>query len=177
MGNYCEETRRISLICARFVMNAGYYRAQRECDSFSKSTSIHVTINSNFIDQVLLHWCHLFGNEDLNQHHWRRHFDKSLHESFRKGLLEEISIDENEYAEYLIQMKKIRNKWIAHVDDIKKDYLPHLDTAIEGVIYYYKFIRKNDGGCNAFQGIPDNLDDLYQQSHRDGLRLFSNIKT
>lgn len=66
-----ERLRRTALLCAHCIRNLAYYRAARTDGAltFSARNRLHVTINGNFLDVMVLEWCKLFVPRE--EHAWR----------------------------------------------------------------------------------------------------------
>jgi hypothetical protein len=100
-------------------------------------------IYGNQMDVSVLEWCKLFGSDNAEQQpiHWKNvATDQQL---FRIGLFAALGIDEARWTAYWHEMKRYRDRNVAHHDPRRKDikFFPKLDLAMGSAHYYYDYVR------------------------------------
>ena len=90
--------RRVAVICVHFTRNLAYYRAGWDGSKSLANGDFWSNTNSNFVDQVVLHWCFLFGKESLDKHHWKNVV--AYKTKFREQLFKDIKISESEFHSF-----------------------------------------------------------------------------
>lgn len=101
--------RRVLIICCHCLRNLSYYRVGWSIfqDDF------WVTVNGNFMDICVLEWCKVFA-DSRGGHYWQKVITDPV--NFKNGLLQMLSISEQELHAYISEVRKYRDKFIAHLD-------------------------------------------------------------
>ncbi len=111
-------------------------------------------IYGNLLDVAVLEWCKIFGAH-AEPTHWKNMVTN--HDSFRKGLLAALKVDEGTWVAYWEEMTNYRNELIAHhVENGNVDNYPELDLALESSYYYYEYLIKELRGLGESK-YPDDL--------------------
>ncbi|PCJ11327.1 MAG: hypothetical protein COB04_19290 [Gammaproteobacteria bacterium] len=125
-----------------------------------KSNPFWRVANFNFFDQSILEWCKLFADKK-SKHCWEKIVtDKA---EFECGLFKTIEMNREELEVYSDELRKSRDKFIAHLDSELEDYRPLMDTAYKCVNYYYDYISKKENEENCLAEFPGSLNRLYDQ--------------
>lgn len=159
-----ERLRRVVIVCAAFGRNYAIYRAGQNADVKQLLTAQHrdqsfwLQINSNCLDIAVLEWCKLFGEKERGeaghgQHGWRRIASDPA--GFKRGLLEALGTTDAEFAELIEAMRKLRDKFIAHLDSDRTMNIPLLTAAYSAVAYYHRHVVTIErGSSNDWLGPP-----------------------
>ena len=124
-------------LCREVVMNAAFYRAGRSDlpRELAEKSSFWQVLNGNFLDVATLNWCALFAD-----HRGVYRWEKALPESERSlgALCEALKIHESEFRMYVKDVRRYRNKRVAHRDKCLSGpliYYPKLDLAMESATW------------------------------------------
>jgi len=122
------------------------------------------TVNFNFYDLSILEWCKLFADVK-GKHYWGKIVPNKV--DFESDLLSTLSINRKELDNYSEEMRKSRDKFIAHLDSEETDYRPYMDLALESVIYYYQYILKHENEENNYSEFPKDLRLFYDSCSKE----------
>jgi hypothetical protein len=100
-----------------------------------------VTLNNNFLDIAVLEWCKLFG-DDSGVHRWRKAVSNP--DSFRAGLLTELSFSPVEWEDYIGEQRTYRDKFVAHLDKLPVMNIPDLTASLTSVTALHSTLRRED---------------------------------
>jgi hypothetical protein len=157
--------RRTGILCMHFVRNAAYYRAFNAAPVVRRREQFWRTLNGNFIDICMLEWCKLFG--DLNaQHHWSKCVTDA--NAFSAGLYDHTGLNELEFEAYRIEVRKYRDKFVAHLDELTQMQIPQVQPALDSVRYLYQYLLEHEDDVNAFYDAPRSANARYQQHLHEG---------
>jgi hypothetical protein len=90
-------------------------------------------------------WCMVFGAESSNPTHWKRLFmglDENPIVEFKKCILENENITEQEFISYWKEMTGFRNEYIVHRELDYNKPVPYFQKAYNIVILFDKWIRE-----------------------------------
>lgn len=119
------------------VRNVMLKRALHNVDPEPKLNFWRITYG-NLMDVAVIEWCKTFGS-DSEGGHWKEVVDN--HDSFRSGLLDQLGISQDRWAEYWKEMKRYRDKRAAHADfSVEVPDFPCFDIALKSAYYYYQFL-------------------------------------
>jgi hypothetical protein len=104
----------VALLCAHFTRNLAYYRAAQGRITRT-SPEFWRTVYSNFLDIAVLEWCKLFADHN-GKHTWEKALTDPT--NFKADLLRILAISGDELAAYIEKMRKYRDKFLAHLDDL-----------------------------------------------------------
>jgi hypothetical protein len=117
-----ERLRRVVLVCTLFMRNLAYYRGARESPAgwrdppLSSDASFWRTMANNCLDLCVLEFCKLFADKQ-GKHLWRKVVEQDKLEQFEADLLPHVGVSVAEWNDYLDEMRRYRDKFIAHLDD------------------------------------------------------------
>jgi hypothetical protein len=165
--NRIERLRRVLTLCCYFIQNLAYYRAGwNERKVFPRYESqFWVTANGNFLDQCVLEWFKLFGDEK-GKHYWGKIVSDPA--SFEENLLVALGINASGFDAHVDKIRRYRDKFVAHLDSDKVMNIPDLEVAKKAVLFYQRYILRVEAQPSDLLGpIPSaspcyDLDSLYQ---------------
>jgi hypothetical protein len=156
------------------MRNLAYYRAAHPGEPRSPNRDFWVTVHGNFLDQCVLEWCKLLGDERA-QHHWSKIVaDKAR---FERELLEHLNVDAAVFQTYRNEMREYRDKFVAHLDDLRVMQVPRLDYARASVEFYHAYVVDNEQAADL-AGLPDTAELLrqyYDQCAAEATRVYRHI--
>ena len=150
--------RRVVLLCVHFSRNLAYYRAGHGRLT-QKSPQFWITLDGNFLDIAVLEWCKLIGDRK-GKHYWAKTVTDPSR--FEAELQSHLGIDGDELAGYVDEMCTYRDKFIAHLDDLRVMDIPHLDRARAAVNFYHDHVVKYEAAVGDLAGLPIDLVDYYR---------------
>lgn len=175
------------IVCANFGRNIVIYRVgQRDelkplLSRHHRDRSFWRQVNSNAIDIAVLEWCKLFGERDRNKpgygyacHGWRIIVTDAR--AFEEGLYTNLNITEAEFVALVEGMRKLRDKFIAHLDSDRTMDIPLLTKAYEAVVYYHRHVVTVEREAHWDLGPPANPEEFsaaYYQLYADNLAMMT----
>ena len=147
------------LLCAHCARNLAYYRAGHTRLA-NNSPPFWLTVDGNFLDMAVLEWCKLLGDRKGN-HFWATVVADPAR--FKTDLLGELRISEPELDRYVDEMRRYRNKFLAHLDDLAVMDIPLLDQAYAAVEFYHRYVVQHEAAAGDLAGLPSDLPAYYRQ--------------
>ena len=100
------------------------------------------------MDICVLEWCKLFA-DPRGKHYWQKVLSDPA--VFIRGLLQALGMSEQELSVYVDEVRKYRDKFVAHLDTDEVMRPPVLEVVRSSVSYLYDFLiaHENAGGCFA----------------------------
>jgi hypothetical protein len=154
-----DRVRRVLILCSHFLRNLAFYRAGWRRRVAIRKTQFWVTANGNFLDHCVLEWCKLFA-DDRGKHHWRKVVTDQ--DNFIAGLLNSVRLTAVEFEAYADEMRRYRDKFIAHLDLDEVMYIPKLRLARQCVTYLYEHVLANEDDGDFFPEAPLRAARFYQ---------------
>jgi hypothetical protein len=151
-----------------------FYHSGRRDGRLILTDQFWVNTNGNFLDILVLEWCKLLADRN-SKHHWRKVVTEQ--EDFLNGLLSALKMNEEELLGYIQEMRTYRDKFIAHLDEMPKVNIPHLNTAKESVVYLYDYLLSNEEENACFHDAPENATTFYQRFEKVGQETYRKHKT
>jgi hypothetical protein len=169
-----ERLRRVAILCCHCLRNLAYYKAGWHGNKSIREDKFWVNVNSNFLDIFVLEWCKLFG--DLNgKHYWRKIIAEPT--TFYNGMLHNMNIEKADIDALISNMRKYRDKFVAHLDSDKTMYIPNnLILAQKSVAYLYDYIRSNEDEGDFFNDAPTKASTFYELHLRIGKLVYDELK-
>lgn len=156
-----ERLRRVVLLCSSFARNLAYYRVGHSeyAKHLLSATATHASFwrqaNANFLDVAVLEWCKLLGDRK-GEHHWRQIVSDPAR--FEAGLLGQLEMDAKAFADWTGEMRRYRDKFIAHLDSDTTMQIPLLDAAHGSVWFYHAYVAVHEAQTGDLVGLPDTAD-------------------
>ncbi len=170
-----ERLRRVAILCCHCLRNLAYYRAGWHGDKLILRGQFWINVNGNFLDICVLEWCKLFGDQ-RGKHYWEKIISEP--QSFYTGMLKELNIKESELEALRNEMRRYRDKFVAHLDSDKTMYIPsNLTLAQKSVEYLYDYIKANEDEGDFFNDALTNATAFYEQHLRYGKAVYNELKS
>ena len=157
--------RRAALLCIHFTRNLAFFRAMSDSKPDYKEGEFWITLKGNCLDVAVLEWCKLFGERD-GKHSWQRICANQ--EQFRKDLVAELGITNDEWDQSWTELRSYRNAFVAHLDDELTMHIPEMSLPIRMVAFYYEYVMSLDEG-SFFTGFPLDLYIYYDECYQKAL--------
>jgi hypothetical protein len=157
------------------MRNLAYYRVAHPNEPRSPNRDFWVTVDGNFLDQSVLEWCKLLGDERA-QHHWTKIVSDKV--SFERELLAHLSMDAEVFHGYRNEMREYRDKFVAHLDELPVMQIPRLDNARASVAFYHDIVASNEVQAGDLTGLPATaaqLRDYYDRCMAEATRVYRHI--
>ena len=161
-----DRLRRVVLLCCSFARNLCYYRAGRTDDhlalvepAMNRTASFWLQTQRNFIDICVLEWCKLFADKD-GKHHWRRVVTSPR--TFEEELLAKLELDKGIFQQQIDEIRRYRDKFVAHLDSAYTADIPFLDVHKQAVWHYHRHVVKNEAKPGELDGLPLSLDEGFR---------------
>lgn len=146
-----QRLRRTGLLCLHCLRNLAFHRAAHDARRQWVGQQFWVTTHNNFLDVAVLEWCKVFGDVRA-KHYWRKTITNQ--EAFLSSLLDHIRLTEPLFAEYVIEIRTYRDKFIAHLDEEERMNIPNMALAIKSAQFLYLWMLREEDDCNAFWDAP-----------------------
>ncbi len=153
-----QRLRRVGTVCCHTLRNLAYYRAWFEMEKPRANEQFWISANGNFADITVLEWCKVLADEK-GKHHWTKVVQDKT--AFMTGLLAKLRVDEAAWSAYVKEMRFLRDKFIAHLDDEQVMTLPQLDMAKMSTVYLYTYLLENEDDGGVFVDAPQNALDWF----------------
>jgi len=146
-----ERLRRVVIVSSHFARNLAYYRA-----GWSEGRLTHAgnqfwtTVNGNCLDVCVLEWCKLLGDGN-GPHHWRQIVGDPA--NFEAGLLRQLGMNADGFRKHIEEMRRYRDKFIAHLDSELVMNIPNLDIPKTAVWFYHQHVVSQEIGPDDLSGI------------------------
>jgi hypothetical protein len=164
-----ERLRRVVLVCAHFARNMAYYSAGHS-RLMNGSPQFWITVDGNFIDMAVIEWCKLLGDR-RGKHFWANVVTDAPR--FETGMLRHLGITADEFAAYVDEMRRYRDKFLAHLDDLAVMNIPFLDRAKSAVEFYHGHVVGQEAGPSDIAGLPPDLEDYYRRCFDEAQAIYS----
>jgi hypothetical protein len=158
----------VVLLCGHFIRNLAYYRAGIGLLT-KASPQFWITANVNFVDTAVMEWCKLVGDERGN-HFWANVVADAS--SFRSGLLNHLGLKAEELTTYIDEMRTYRDKFLAHLDNLRVMDVPTLDLAKAAVEFYCHYVVANEAEAHDLDGLATDLEDYYRHCFEEATRVY-----
>jgi hypothetical protein len=166
-----DQFRRVTLLCCHFVRNLAYDQAGRT-PSLKTASQFWITVHNNFLDHCVLEWCKLFI-DTKGRHPGEHRWDNVVADKARfEGELFQL-IDKTKFETLLNAMRKARNKFIAHLDDLPTEDTPHMNIAKDAVHFYHRYILRNEAQPGDLTGLPTDLIDYYSACYDEAKAVYA----
>lgn len=166
-----KKLRKVGILCLHCIRNLAFYRERREELFKPPENQFWRTVDGNFIDICVLEWCKLFADTKA-KHYWKKFVrDK---DQFLTVLLKELNCTEDQFTNYINEMKSYRDKFLAHLDDENIMNIPLLDKAEKSIIHLYHYLLTHEEEENCFSDAP-NIEEYFYNSSSEAKAIISKI--
>jgi hypothetical protein len=169
-----RKIRRIGVLCLYCIGNIASYRAGwTNKKVFRVNTDFWRKVNGNFLDIATLDWCKIFVEHD-GKHHWSTIFpDKK---SFRADLFSGINVSEKDFRNEIKEIKKYRDKFLAHLDEPTALYYPKSEIMLKSSMFLYHLLATSPKTRMALSGALIDPQDFYDDYYQVAMREISNAE-
>ena len=150
--------RRTGILCCHFLRNLAFYRSFETADNPAHKHQFWVNARGNFFDIAVLEWCKLFADFG-GQHAYEKVIARP--ECFKKILCEELGIAVEHFAVYVQQMKRYRDKFLAHLDEDAVADLPNLELAKSSASFLYEYLLIQEADTDIFFDAPKSATTVF----------------
>lgn len=169
--------RRVIVISTNFARNLAYFRAaQRDGAFVTPQTDFWRTATGNFADIATLEWCKLFGDprgRPSGQHSWEFVVDDP--DVFWAYILAATNLSEGEIEQARLELRRYRDRFVAHLDDDRIMHIPSFDIPAELVWYYCEFVQ--DAGAREGLAIQrDSIREFFKDHRAAALQLYAGLE-
>ena len=169
-----KKIRRIATLCIYVIGNIACYRAGwTNQKTFKINTDFWRKVNGNFLDIATLDWCKLFVDRE-GKHHWSIIFsDKKV---FRENLFLSIDLCEEYFKNEVIEIKKYRDKFLAHLDEPAIIYYPKSEIMLKSSMYLYQQLAADPKTRLALIGTNSDPQEFYDEYYQVALKEIKNAE-
>lgn len=160
--NRTERLRRVAILMASFLRNLAYLRAFK--DAYPRvpmdwTRDFWVTHGGNCTDIAILEWCKLFADRG-DKHHWSCIVTDPA--AFQPWLLGQLGVEDAVYSDYVISVRRYRDKFVAHLDSDNTMDIPLLDIAARAVFFYHQHLVAQEVAdpVQVFRPLPASREEL-----------------
>jgi hypothetical protein len=168
-----DRLRRVVLLCAHFSRNLAYYRAGHGRLT-NTSSQFWITVDGNFLDMAIIEWCKLLGDQRGN-HCWANVVTDPSR--FEAELLRHLGINADELAGYINETRTYRDKFLAHLDDLRVMDIPFLDRAQAAVDFYHRYVVQHEAATGDLAGLPIDLADYYNHCFNEAKAIYNRFRS
>lgn len=111
----------------------------------------------NCIGIAVLEWCKLFGDRKSKHFGWKTVEDEK---GFVADLKTQTGITDEQWEKSFLDLRRLRNEFLAHLDNDKDMYVPLMSVPWKATIFYYEYILGEAAG-EYFDGLPSDLPRFY----------------
>lgn len=155
-----QRLRRVGILCCHILRNLAYHRAWFEKGKPGADSQFWVSVNGNFADVTVLEWCKALADV-RGKHHWSKVVRDKV--AFEARLLQQLGKDAAEWETHIKDMRLLRDKFIAHLDDELEMTLPVMDLAKASTIYLYDYLLANENEGGVFHDAPPSAEDWFEK--------------
>ena len=134
-----------------------------------------MTVHNNALDMCVLAWCKLFGKVN-DQHAWQKVVSDSA--AFELNLLKHVGASAVEFNKFRDAMFGYRDKFVAHLDSLRKMSIPKLELAQKSVNFYCAYVAEHEAQVGDLRGLPDSALKLklgYEQCESEAEAVYSRL--
>lgn len=146
-----KRLRRVLIICCHCLRNLSFYRTGWSKGSLIFKDDFWTTVNGNFMDICVLEWCKVFADQ-RGRHYWQKVITDTA--TFNHGLLKKLQLSKQEFRTYIDEVRKYRDKFIAHLDEDEIMCPPVLDVMKNSSSYLYDYLLANEDEGAYFTDAP-----------------------
>ena len=158
---------RTKILAGHFVSNLAYANAQvLDGKLITPDTKFWRSMWVNCIELAVLDWCKLFADSKHGKHYWNKSITLDWQVAyFKESLSAATEMTEEEFSAYIHKMRKLRDKFIAHLDELDDMYIPELYTARCAAICLVDFLNIHvDHQKDEAPEVPTDLQSMYDEA-------------
>src|SRR4051812_28735986 len=123
----------------------------------------------------VLAWCKLFGKWN-DQHAWQKIISDSA--AFESNLLKDLGASAVEFDKFRDDMFRYRDKFVAHLDSLRKMSIPKFEFAQKSVNFYCAYVAEHEAQVGDLHDLPDSALKLklgYKQCESEAEAVYSRL--
>ena len=159
-----NRVRRTAFICIHCIANLACFCAGCDTGSIARKEYFYGRAHNNCLDAVVILWCKIFADKKA------KHYSVNVvtdGERFKNELLANLKMSEIEFFEYEKLMRGVRDKFIAHLDDLAAVPVPKFEPALESVKLLLDYLFRHENKDNILEGVPRFPDPVYRLAYED----------
>ena len=169
-----QRLRRTGILCCHCLRNLAFYRSAWRKGSLKLTQQFWVNVNGNFLDIAVLEWCKLFA-DSRGKHYWRKSISDP--DAFWCGLMNQLTITDDQFDDCVNQMRTYRDKFVAHLDSEAVMQIPQLDIVVDSTSYLYDYLLANEEEDRCFSDAPSSAADFFSRFLREGEAVYQKAET
>jgi len=167
-----DRVRRAGILCCRCIRNIAFYRSGHSARSPFAQHQFWINANGNFLDVATLEWCKLFSDK-RGKHHYTKVVEDPG--TFMQDTLKTLNLRESIFEAYLQSMQMYRDKFIAHLDDLKTMDIPDLTIAKQTTELLYKKLTLQESKFETFRDAPHSITMFYDYHLEQGKTAYKSL--
>lgn len=174
-----DRLRRAALLCRSTLTNIAYFRGRRAMQGRTITDVFQIVIANNFLDMAVLEWCKLFGDaedtwrQNMQKHSWRLIVTDAS--AFEVGLLSQLSCSSVEFEALRDYVRTYRDKFIAHLDELRTGRPPMLVNLKASAAYYLDYLLQHEHNSAAFIPAELSATEFYREREVEGDAYYSRL--
>ena len=122
--------------------------------------------NGNFLDAAVLNWCILFAEAD-GKHYWLKAFETKVH--LANDLYQAMGMTESAFNDELLEVKRYRDKYLAHLDNppSRELFYPETEFMLKSTKHLLETLKSNEQTKAALIGVYLNADGHYNEKYEE----------
>ena len=164
-----ERLRCAGILCCHCLRNIAFYHSWDKSGKPFSNDQFWINVNGNFLDIAVLEWCKLFA-DTRGKHQYGKVVADSA--EFLTYALRCLNITTAEFDAYVESMKKYRNKFVAHLDELNTMDIPSLGIAEKITKLLYQQLLAQESKTNTFYDAPPCAAKLYKDFVTDGTQAY-----
>lgn len=166
-----ERVRRVALLTRYCIDNIASYRAGWATDSNGErhvvvQRNFWIRANGNFLDIAVSEWCKVFADKK-SKHHFARVVPEPA--TLLAGLTTALGMDEAAYGALIAGVREYRDKFVAHLDDLRVMNVPAMQPLLDSAIFLYDTLCTNEATVVHLTGLQPDAKEFYDQRFAEAL--------
>ena len=159
-----QRIRRAAFLCIHTLSNVACFRAGCDVEEFHLHRHFYGRAHNNFLDTSVMKWCMLFADENSKHHAFKVVSDK---DRYTRELLAQLKMTWEELEAYGKMLRTVRDKFIAHLDDVQRAPMPMLDAVVESAAFTLLYLHRHEGKNADLVDVPPPGQVYYDRAYED----------
>lgn len=166
-----ERVRRVARLLRYCIDNVACYRAGWATNSKGErhvvvQRNFWIRANGNFLDIAVTEWCKVFADRK-SKHHFARVVPEPA--TLLAGLTAALGMDEAAYDALIAGVREYRDKFVAHLDDLRVMNIPLMQPLLDSAIFVYDTLCTNEATVVHLTGLQPDAREFYDQRFAEAL--------
>lgn len=166
-----ERVRRIARLLRCCIDNVACYRAGWATNSKGErhvvvQRNFWIRANGNFLDIAVTEWCKVFADRK-SKHHFARVVPEPA--TLLAELTAALGMDEAAYDALIAGVRAYRDKFVAHLDDLRVMNIPLMQPLLDSAIFMYDTLCTNEATVVHLTGLQPDAKQFYDQRFAEAL--------